>query len=116
MTRTECPCCGTIVETDMLVDLCTNTVALGDATLEMSPQEAEFLYVLREVWPNTIGYEVMADRVWGMLDDRTSQDRRQHLAVLASKVRSKLKEFIGVDIDASRGRGFRLVIQQGRTN
>jgi len=104
-----------MVATDLLVDLGSNTIVFRDESVSLSPQETEFMFVLRDAWPRTVDYEVMADRVWGMTDDRETTIRRQHLAVIASKTRTKIRTLTDdVAIESTNGRGFRLVIQQER--
>lgn len=64
----NCPCCGQPVLSSCpaLVSLDKNTVAVGNKSLRLRPQEAEILYAIAEAWPGALSKDRLMQKLYGL--------------------------------------------------
>lgn len=84
----RCPCCGTEVDCQLLVDLETNYAVYGDCALRFRRQEIEVLHILAHRYPNTVRLGELISALYGITDG--SEDG---VRVVISKLRRALKPF-----------------------
>jgi hypothetical protein len=102
-----CPCCGRLLDADrVLVDLNSNTVALGPRRWKATPHLAEFIDAIAKPAPRAVSYLAIGDALYGVLAPE-GQQLRSRLAVFACQTRALLGSAATVEVAALRG--YRLV-------
>ena len=100
----RCPCCGgQIKDAKLKVSLEFNTIICGDKAIEVTPTQAEIIFVLKKNFPDFVPRERLILAVWGQagIDDNV-------LRTMIYGTRKVLLQ-IGYTISASTGNGYRLV-------
>ena len=77
---------GRIAVGDLVVDRERFRVTVADDPAPLTYMEFEALYVIAEAGGRVVVYDQLAEALWGAADD----DHRARLAVLVSRIRSKL--------------------------
>jgi DNA-binding response OmpR family regulator len=101
----KCPCCGSAVQAPAIVDLNSNTVAVGGKSVRVRPQCAELVHVLVEAYPAGVAYERIFMRLHGAANE--PNDPKNSLSAQLVYLRRLLKH-LGVKIISDWGFGLRL--------
>ncbi len=80
------PPAGRIAVGDLVVDRERFRVTVADDPAPLTYMEFEALYVIAEAGGRVVAYDRLAEALWGAAGD----DHRARLAVLVSRIRSKL--------------------------
>lgn len=74
MTAT-CPCCGSTVERDVIVDIDGNAMAFRSRLFRLSPQQAEIMHVLARKAPGSVRRGELIAAVYGQSESPENADR-----------------------------------------
>ncbi len=102
---TKCPCCGTLTENDVVVDLNSNQIARGDKVVKLGPQQAELLFILAAVMPAYVRSDRLAQKLYG-----AGEEPEGGLACVRSNLciaRKKIKP-LGLNLPSRNGTGYAL--------
>ena len=103
----SCPCCGqAIKDANFKVSLEFNTVIVGDRALEVTPTQAEIIFILRQHYPANVHKTRIMLKLWG-----AEQRSDQGLRSLLYQTRKQLEK-IGYTILNSTTQGYRLSKQR----
>jgi len=111
-----CPSCGAVLaESDIVVSLDSNLVHVGwsDATVRLTRQEAEVLFLLREAMPRHVSKTTLITKVWA--DVNMPDDPENSLAVVVCRLREKIAE-LNLKIETVYKRGFALTEGERNAN
>ena len=100
----RCPCCGgQIKDAKLKVSLEFNTVICGDRAIEVTPTQAEIIFVLKKHFPDVVARERLILAVWGQ--EGIGDNVLRTLIYVTRKILLQ----VGYTISASTGNGYRLV-------
>lgn len=99
-----CPCCKSVVEVPLLVDLNTNTVTVPEHHIKLWPKEAEILYTLWQKFPATVSRNSIMTALYGRHDEPETD---HVVTVLIANIRRKVRE-TSIKVKAVHKRGYRL--------
>ncbi len=106
-STTEVPPATRIAVGDLVIDRERYLVTIGERTAELTYMEFEALYFIAAAEGRVASYETLAGALWEDADG----DHRRRLAVLVSRIRSKLGH--GADyLQTVRQVGYRLLAHE----
>lgn len=102
----RCPCCNSALsdERPAMVDLDSNTISAGNATIKLTPTEAEIAFVLLSRSPLPVRYE---DAFRASSSLKGSDDPRGLMCVHVFAIRRKIRS-LPLVIETVPSRGYRL--------
>lgn len=106
---TTCPCCATQVKVvKPLIDINTNTVSWQGATRTLEPQQVDILHTIVDAYPDIATHEKLIRALWAA---EAQPLNAKNVIYLRTGQLRRLLQGMGLRIENTNKRGFRLVIE-----